>query len=61
MRDGDERWWDVSSEPSDLISFPEITNWSELSKAHRLERNKLLKVLPRFDTYQREHDFISAQ
>ncbi|MGL6314324.1 sulfatase-like hydrolase/transferase [Vibrio sp. WXL103] len=61
MKDGDDKWWDVSSSPTDLISFNEIKDWSKVSEQHRQERDKLLLVLPHFDTYQQEHDFISLE
>ena len=49
MRDGRGKWWDVSTNPTDLISFPEINDWSTVSASHRSERDKLLAILPRFD------------
>jgi hypothetical protein len=42
--------------PPDLISFTEITNWNEVSAAHREERGRLEEVLPRFDLFQTEQD-----
>ncbi len=48
MKDGKERWWDVSSRPADLISFEEIKDWDAVSSAHRAERDRLQAVLPRF-------------
>lgn len=48
LRDGRKKWWDVSKNPADLISFPEITDWSIVSEAHRAERDKLLALLPKF-------------
>ncbi|EMI52543.1 sulfatase-like hydrolase/transferase [Rhodopirellula sallentina] len=56
MKDGYDRWYDVSKDPADLISFPEITNWNEVSEAHRAERDKLLEVLPEFDLFETEPD-----
>lgn len=58
MKDGNEKWWDVSgSEPTDLISYPEITDWNAVSQAHRDERDELLaSVLPAFDLHASEHD-----
>ena len=58
MKDGDEKWWDVSATPADLDKFPQIKDWQKVSQAHRDERKKLETVLPRFDTYQAEHDFL---
>ncbi|VGO22446.1 sulfatase-like hydrolase/transferase [Pontiella sulfatireligans] len=56
MKDGNDKWWDISSTPSDLISFPEITDWNTVSLAHRDERDALLAILPEFDNYALEHD-----
>ncbi|QDV47441.1 Arylsulfatase [Stieleria neptunia] len=49
MRDGRGKWWDVEQTPDDLISFPEIKDWTTVSDEHRAPRDKLLAVLPRFD------------
>jgi arylsulfatase A-like enzyme len=48
LRDGRGRWWDVETDPEDLISFPEINDWELVSAAHRAERDKLLAILPQF-------------
>jgi arylsulfatase A-like enzyme len=48
MRDGRGKWWDVSSTPDDLISFPMITDWEKVSAEHRAEREKLDAILPAF-------------
>lgn len=56
LRDGFGRWWDVTTTPKDLISFPRITNWNSVSEAHRAERRKLEAILPRFDKHATEHD-----
>jgi len=56
MRDGSDKWWDVATQPPDLISFPQITDWNSVSQAHRDERDQLLAVLPEFDNYALEHD-----
>ncbi|EMI21487.1 sulfatase family protein [Rhodopirellula maiorica SM1] len=49
MRDGRGKWWDVEQTPDDLISFPQIEDWTTVSAEHRAERDKLLAILPRFD------------
>jgi membrane-anchored protein YejM (alkaline phosphatase superfamily) len=49
LRDGRGKWWDVEKTPDDLISFPQITDWSKVSSAHRAERDQLEAILPRFD------------
>jgi len=51
LKDGRDKWWDVSSEPSDLISFSQIKDWKNVSAAHRAERDKLKRILPRFDLH----------
>lgn len=56
MKDGNDKWWDVSEEPEDLISFAEIKDWDKFSQAHRDERNRLTKVLPEFDLFETEPD-----
>ena len=56
LKDGKNIWWDVSGNPSDLISFPKITDWSKVSEAHRKERDELKKIIPNFDLHATEHD-----
>ncbi|TWT81556.1 Arylsulfatase [Planctomycetes bacterium CA13] len=56
MKDGNDRWWDVSEEPANLISYPEITNWDEASEQHQAERDRLNEILPRFDLFDTEPD-----
>ena len=51
MKDGHNRWWDVSEFPEDLISFPQIKDWAAVSERHRSQRERLLKVLPQFDNH----------
>ena len=54
--DGNNVWYDVSETPDDLISFPKIKDWSQVSVAHRKERDKLLKTIPKFDLHETAHD-----
>jgi len=56
MKDGFDRWWDVTADPGDLISFPKITNWDDVSHEHHTEREMLNEVLPRFDLFDTEPD-----
>ena len=56
MKDGKGRWWDVSAEPDELISFPEITDWDTVGDSHRAERDKLLAFFPQFNLHATEHD-----
>ena len=48
LRDGQGNWYDITTDPADLISFKLITDWDAVSEAHRVERDKLLAVLPPF-------------
>ena len=56
LRDGRGIWYDVSGNPSDLISFTKINDWDKVSEAHRKERDALSDVLPKFDLHKTEHD-----
>ncbi|MBB6429837.1 sulfatase-like hydrolase/transferase [Algisphaera agarilytica] len=57
LKDGNDKWWDVSETPDDLISYPEITDWSQVSDAHRAQRDLFVNgILPRYDTYNTEPD-----
>jgi arylsulfatase A-like enzyme len=56
LKDGNNIWWDVSKNPSDLISFPKITDWSTVSEAHRKERDELNNIIPNFDLHATQHD-----
>ncbi|QBG46708.1 sulfatase [Verrucomicrobia bacterium S94] len=49
MRDGNNRWWDVSSEPEDYNTYPEIKDWDRVSEVHQAEREKLLTILPEYE------------
>ena len=61
MKDGNNQWWNVAEEPSDLISYPEITDWNQVSEAHRVERDELNSVLPEFDLFTSEPDAPGIQ
>ena len=52
MKDGRDKWWDVSETPADLISFPQITDWTTVSEAHRAERDKLLETIKPYDIHK---------
>lgn len=56
MKDGNNVWYDVSTYPDDLISFPKIKDWTKVSEAHREERDKLKMIIPKFDNHSTEHD-----
>ncbi|QBG48816.1 sulfatase [Verrucomicrobia bacterium S94] len=57
MRDGNGVWWDVSSDPADLISFTEITDWEMVPKEYREERDRLIEAMKPFDLYDTAHDY----
>lgn len=48
MKDGKDRWWDVSRTPADLISFPQITDWSKITPGHHAERDRLIETIKPF-------------
>lgn len=56
LRDGKGTWYKVDEDPADLISFTPIEDWERVSAAHRLERDALNAVLPKFDLHGTEHD-----
>jgi len=56
MIDGYNKVYDVTSYPADLISFPEIKDWSKFPSGYKAEYDSLLKVLPRYDLYKTEHN-----
>lgn len=51
LKDGRDKWFDVSGDPTDLISFDEITNWGQVSEAHIQEHEDLQEILPMYDNY----------
>ncbi len=56
LKDGRGKWWDVTENPADLISFSQITDWNDVLEVHLKERNTLLDVLPRYDRYFDEYN-----
>ncbi|MEQ9290179.1 MAG: sulfatase-like hydrolase/transferase [Cyclobacteriaceae bacterium] len=54
--DGRGTTYNVSEYPDDLISFPVIRDWDNVSADHRKEYDKLKAVLPRFDLHSQAHD-----
>ncbi|KAJ8901304.1 hypothetical protein NDN08_007152 [Rhodosorus marinus] len=58
MKDGGERWYDVSNEKRDLDSYPKITNWEEAPQELRDDRDRLTAVLDTFAVYDTEHDYV---
>ncbi|WP_111708262.1 sulfatase-like hydrolase/transferase [Lutibacter citreus] len=51
LKDGTNKWFDVSETPSDLISFNQIKDWKTVSEDLKKEKNELTKILPRFDLF----------
>ncbi|MFR9565450.1 MAG: sulfatase-like hydrolase/transferase [Rikenellaceae bacterium] len=56
LRDGTGKWYDVREYPSDLISFPVITDWSKATESMRKEKAALLEQMKEFDLYDTAHD-----
>ena len=56
LKDGRDKWWDVSAEPADLTSYPEIKDWKTVLEIHRKERTMLQEILPKFDLYFDEYN-----
>ncbi|MDW7692446.1 sulfatase-like hydrolase/transferase [Flammeovirgaceae bacterium SG7u.111] len=59
--DGKGKTYDVSENPADLISFPEIKNWDKASKNHKKEKKELKAVLPALDLHSTAHDALERQ
>jgi arylsulfatase A-like enzyme len=51
LKDGFNKWYDVSGTPTDLINYPIINNWDNASKNSIKEKEALLKILPEFNTF----------
>jgi hypothetical protein len=58
LKDGFDKWWNVSDYPDDLISFDQIKDWEEMQGTHRKERDMLNEILPRFGNHDAEPDYI---
>ncbi|WP_083631379.1 sulfatase-like hydrolase/transferase [Labilibacter marinus] len=54
--DGNNNMYDVSEYPADLISFPEVKDWSSYSKQDVKDYQMLQSILPEFDLHDDEHD-----
>ncbi|MFR9564762.1 MAG: sulfatase-like hydrolase/transferase [Rikenellaceae bacterium] len=55
LRDGYGNWFDVTEDPADLISFPQIESWSKVSPEFIAERDMLnakLKEYNQYDTHR---------
>ena len=51
MKDGRNKWYDVSKTPDDLISYREIKNWNNESKKFKTDKKTLEAILPNFDLF----------
>eukprot|EP00189_Rhodosorus_marinus_P011842 CAMPEP_0184739206 /NCGR_PEP_ID=MMETSP0315-20130426/2041_1 /TAXON_ID=101924 /ORGANISM="Rhodosorus marinus, Strain UTEX LB 2760" /LENGTH=547 /DNA_ID=CAMNT_0027207765 /DNA_START=41 /DNA_END=1684 /DNA_ORIENTATION=- len=58
MKDGANRWFDVSEEKRDLDSYPRIYDWSSLPQEYRDERDRLRDVMAEQYVYETEHDYV---
>ncbi len=56
MCDGVDRWYDVREYPSDLISFPQITDWSKATESMRKEKAMLIEKMKEYNLYDTAHD-----
>ena len=56
LRDGKGLWWNVEQKPENMDRYPQITDWSNVSEMHLMERSTLEKLLPRFDKHTEQHD-----
>lgn len=56
MKDGTGKWFDVSQDPDDLISYSEIKGWGTVPEIHREEYERLQKELPQYDLYFEERN-----
>jgi len=55
LKDGADKWWNVTNMPQDLTSFDAI-NWQGASTEQSKEKESLLKVLPGYDLYYDEYN-----
>ncbi|MEM9339703.1 MAG: sulfatase-like hydrolase/transferase [Bacteroidota bacterium] len=51
LKDGTDKWWDVTNNPDDLTSYQPIKIWETTSDAYKQEKEDLLSVLPKYDLY----------
>ncbi|MGY6649693.1 sulfatase-like hydrolase/transferase [Wenyingzhuangia sp. IMCC45574] len=54
LKDGYNKWYDVSTTPSDLISFAKVKDFKNMSKVAKEEQQMFEKVLPQFNTFKIE-------
>lgn len=56
LKDGFDKWYDVSKDPASLDNFSEIKDWGNVMETHHAERKELMKVLPQYDLYYTEYN-----
>lgn len=61
LKDGFNKWYDVSKTPSDLISYPIIKNWNTISKELKMEKAALEKILPQFNTFETQRHGVLTE
>lgn len=52
LKDGYDKWYNVSEDPSDLISYSEIKDWKNVPENLVKERDDLKKVLPKYNSFE---------
>lgn len=53
LKDGRNKWYNVTETPSDLVSFPQIKDWNLESKDLVNEHSNLSEILPRFNLFEK--------
>ena len=56
MKDGWNKWYDMTGTPNDLISFKPINDWGAVPELYREERERLLKTIEPFNLHDTAHD-----
>uniref|UniRef100_A0A7S3EJU0 Sulfatase N-terminal domain-containing protein n=1 Tax=Rhodosorus marinus TaxID=101924 RepID=A0A7S3EJU0_9RHOD len=60
MRDSAERWYDVREENREMDNYPNIWKWEKVPKELQDERDRLNRILERFDLHDTEHDYVPS-
>lgn len=56
LKDGRDKWWNITNQPADLTSFIQIEDWNQMLEIYRAGREELLEVLPEYDLYFDEYN-----
>ena len=51
LKDGADKWWDLSNNPADLTSFIPIKDWNRATEEQKADKAELIKILPQYDFY----------